>query len=195
MTLAAVLRTASLELQRQAAGFALVGGLAVSARTEPRFTRDVDLVVAVADDDEAERRVHDLVTAGFRIDSAVEQTATGRLATVRLRPPGETGSLLDLLFASSGIEPEIVARSESIQVLPEVTVPVALTGDLIALKILARDDDERPQDAVDLRALLRVAGHDDWLVAHQSCQEIVTRGFSRGRDLVGELERLRHPSG
>lgn len=35
-------------------GFALVGGLAVSARTEPRLTRDTDLAVAVADDVEAE---------------------------------------------------------------------------------------------------------------------------------------------
>lgn len=28
--------------------WALVGGFAVSARSEPRFTRDVDIVVAVA---------------------------------------------------------------------------------------------------------------------------------------------------
>ena len=35
-------------------GWALVGGLAVSARTEPRFTRDIDIVVAVEDDTRAE---------------------------------------------------------------------------------------------------------------------------------------------
>ena len=33
---------------------ALIGGLAVSARTEPRFTRDADLAVAVTSDAEAE---------------------------------------------------------------------------------------------------------------------------------------------
>jgi len=33
---------------------ALVGGLAVSARTEPRFTRDLDVAVAVPDDAGAE---------------------------------------------------------------------------------------------------------------------------------------------
>jgi len=32
---------------------ALVGGLAVSSRTEPHFTRDLDLVVAIATDEEA----------------------------------------------------------------------------------------------------------------------------------------------
>lgn len=34
--------------------FALVGGLGVSARTEPRFTRDADVAVALANDAEAE---------------------------------------------------------------------------------------------------------------------------------------------
>lgn len=34
-------------LEEQGAGMALLGGLAVSTWTEPRFTRDVDLAVAV----------------------------------------------------------------------------------------------------------------------------------------------------
>lgn len=191
MTLAAVLRAASLELDRQGAAFGLVGGLAVSARAEPRFTRDVDLAVAVVDDVEAEGRIHRLVAGGFSVDTAVEQTATGRLATVRLRPPTDPGMFLDLLFASSGIEPEIVARSEPIEVLPGLTVPVAVTGDLIALKLLARDDKERPQDIADLRALVRIAMPADWLVANQSCQDIAARGFNRGRDLVADAEHLR----
>ncbi len=50
------------ELLRRAAGdldglgfeWALVGGLAVSARTQPRFTADADLAVAVSDDHAAE---------------------------------------------------------------------------------------------------------------------------------------------
>jgi hypothetical protein len=36
---------------------ALVGGLAVSVRSEPRFTRDVDLAIALDDDREAESLV------------------------------------------------------------------------------------------------------------------------------------------
>lgn len=34
--------------------FAVVGGLAVSARAEPRLTRDVDFAIAVANDSVAE---------------------------------------------------------------------------------------------------------------------------------------------
>jgi hypothetical protein len=47
--------------------FALVGGLAVSARAEPRFTRDLDLAVAAADDSEAERIVHQLLQQGYQV--------------------------------------------------------------------------------------------------------------------------------
>lgn len=55
------LRKAVADLNAVKALWALVGGLAVSARTVPRFTRDLDFAVAVADDGEAEdmvRRLH-----------------------------------------------------------------------------------------------------------------------------------------
>jgi hypothetical protein len=48
--------------------FALVGGLAVSVRSEPRLTRDADLAVLVADDRDAEALVHDLQVRGIAPD-------------------------------------------------------------------------------------------------------------------------------
>ena len=127
------------ELTRLDIRCALIGGLAVSVRAEPRFTRDVDLAVAVRDDADAERLVNSLAGAGFRIDTVVEQEAVHRLATVRLRPSAKDANVVDLLFASSGIEHEIVAAADPLEVLPDLTVPVARTGHLIALKLLARD--------------------------------------------------------
>lgn len=53
--LRSVLRRTAAELSRAGCPFALVGGLAVSARTEPRFTRDADLAVLVAGDAEPKR--------------------------------------------------------------------------------------------------------------------------------------------
>jgi hypothetical protein len=41
-----LLREVAAALSQTGAPFALVGGLAVSARTEPRFTRDVDVVLS-----------------------------------------------------------------------------------------------------------------------------------------------------
>jgi len=51
--LEAALRAIALDLERVRTAWALVGGLAVSARAEPRFTRDIDLAVAAARDAEA----------------------------------------------------------------------------------------------------------------------------------------------
>ena len=54
------LRQVTSELQRLHREFAVVGGLAVSARAEPRLTRDADLAVAVDSDDDAEGLVLEL---------------------------------------------------------------------------------------------------------------------------------------
>jgi hypothetical protein len=67
------------------------------------------------------------------------------------------GGVVDLLFASSGIEPEIAAAADALDVVPGLAVPTARMGHLIALKVLARDDRTRPQDRVDLPALLQRA--------------------------------------
>lgn len=46
----AALRRVASDLDARGVRWALVGGFAVSARTEPRFTRDVDVAVLVEDD-------------------------------------------------------------------------------------------------------------------------------------------------
>lgn len=107
--------------------FAVVGGLAVSARTEPRFTRDADVCVAVDTDAEAEALVVRLRGEGYVVISLVEQEAVGRIATVRLTSAGtgSEGVALDLLFASSGIEREIVGGAELVDLFEGLAVPLA----------------------------------------------------------------------
>lgn len=51
----AALRRAVLDLTSTRRPVAVVGGVAVSTRTEPRFTRDADFVVSVVDDRDAAR--------------------------------------------------------------------------------------------------------------------------------------------
>lgn len=168
--------------------FALVGGLAVSVRAEPRLTRDVDVAVSVSDDSAAEEIVRNLAARGYRPD-LVQEHERGRLATVRLTNP-ESPIVTDLLFASSGIEPEVVAGAEVLEVLPGFEIPVATIGHLIALKLLARDDRVRPADADDLRALGAMAEATDWDVARSAVDLIHQRGYSRGRDLEAALSEL-----
>ncbi len=190
-SLEAALRKINTDLTRAHVPFALIGGLAVSVRTEPRFTRDADLAVALATDAEAEALIHTLRSRGYGIEAVLEQHAVGRLATVRLTLSGEPQApVVDLLFASSGIESEVVADAEPIDLLPHVRIGVARTGHLIALKVLSRDDVGRPQDLVDLRALLRVASPAEIVRAQRSLALIAARGYHRGRDLAAELNRL-----
>jgi hypothetical protein len=85
--LAEALRQAANLLTEHQRSWALVGALAVSARTEPRFTRDIDIAVAVADDRDAEALVRDFQANGYVPFSILEQEAVGRLATTRLTGP------------------------------------------------------------------------------------------------------------
>ena len=185
-----VLRRIVTDLQELHRRFALVGGLAVSVRAEPRLTRDADLAVSVANDQDAESLVRDLQARGWRVAAAIEQDVAARLAAVRLALDGqdERGAVVDLLFASSGIEPEVVEMADTIEAFPGFAVPVARLGHLIALKVLARDDRERPQDRVDLGALLTRADAAAMDEARAALALVIERGFERGRDLRAGLE-------
>lgn len=185
------IRTIVRELSDLDYRYALVGGLAVSSRVDPRLTRDADLAVSVADDSDAERLVAAL-RARYEVLAIVEQEETGRLATVRLvNALDEHALIVDLLFASVGIEPEIVGAAEDLEILPELTIPVATVAHLIAMKLLARDDRRRPADADDLAALAAIATEDDWVAAAVAVRLIVDRGANRGRDLISALSHLR----
>lgn len=164
----------------------------MSVRAAPRFTRDLDLAVAVADDLEAEALIRDLFARGYRLLAQVEQEATGRLATVRFASPGADagGVVVDLLFASCGIEGEVVRDAEPVEIVPGVVVPVARREHLIAMKILARDDRRRPQDHDDLRQMLARADAGEVERAAAAVHLIAQRGYARGKDLVAELRAL-----
>lgn len=176
-------------LDEAGSGAALVGGLAVSARAEPRTTRDVDLAISVPSDEAAEQLVFLLQGRGYVVRALLEQEETGRIATIRLVRDSEPAVYVDLLFASSGIESEIVAEAEAIAILEDLVVRVATRAHLIALKVLARDDRNRPQDWDDLRALLRDASARDVGRARDALGLIQRRGYSRGRNLSDDLDR------
>jgi hypothetical protein len=170
-----------------------VGGLAVSVRAEPRFTRDLDLAVAVASDLEAEELVRSLMSRGWRVLSQVEQDATERFATARLAAPEDSvpeGVVVDLLFASSGIEPEIVRSAEPLEVFADLVVPVVTRAHLLALKILSRNDATRPQDRGDALALWARAEPGEVEQARSALARISALGFHRGKDLIRELDDL-----
>jgi len=175
------------ELVRRRRRFALVGGLAVSVRAEVRFTRDVDLVVLVADDSEAESLTYELRSAGYLAVASVEHETRHRLSTVRLMSP--SGVKVDLLFASSGIESEIVERATPVDFGSAGTVPVACAEELLAMKILSMTD-TRLQDRIDAQRLLQFTVDLDVSVVREHLARITERGYAREQDLEAKLTAL-----
>jgi hypothetical protein len=73
-----------------------------------------------------------------------------------------------------------------LEVLPQLTAPVATTGHLIALKVLAG----RNQDLTDLEALIPGASAADLDVARRAVRLIQARGFNREQDVIADLDNL-----
>lgn len=170
--------------------WALVGGMAVSVRTEPRFTRDVDLAVSVPDDSSAEELIGSLTREGYNVEAIVEQDAADRIATARLRrADSDLEPYVDLLFASSGIEDLIVEQAEELEVLPGVLLRVATSAHLLATKVLAADPG-RPQDSADAAALAAALDDDGVAETRRALEAIESRGFNRGRDLLSLLNEV-----
>lgn len=87
--------------------------------------------------------------------------------------------MVDLLFASCGIEPEIVAEAEMLEVLPELPIPVARVGHLLTMKLLAG----RPRDLEDVESLLDVADASEIARAWDAVRLLTERGYERDQDL------------
>ncbi len=181
------LLSATVDLRELGSRFALVGGLAVSVRAEVRFTRDVDLAVVVADDSQAEALVFELKNRGYRPVALVEHDTQGRLATARIL--SKRGVKVDLLFASSGIEHEIVDRSGLVHLSAVGDLPVARAEELLAMKVLSMTD-QRLQDRLDARHLLQYNPDLDLAATRSDLELIAARGFARGQDLQQKLEHL-----
>ena len=179
------LRRAVADLDALKVRWALIGGLAVSVRSVPRFTKDLDFAIAVANDSEAEDVVHQLRGCGYQPVEVLEQEYVERLSGVRLERSG-SDVIVDLLFASSGIENEVITSATRLEVLPQLSAPVATTGHLIALKTLAG----RNQDLTDLGSLIPAASTEDLDVAREAVRLIHARGFNREQDVAADLDKL-----
>ena len=188
MKLAQVLGELARELESLRIAYAVVGGLAASARGEARFTRDIDVALLVDDDAQAEQCIHDFVRKGYLVVATVEQEATHRLATARLRHPD--GIVCDLVFATSGIEKETVESAQHIELFPGLVVPTASAEAVIAMKVLSATS-RRPRDLGDIQAMLRADPDLDHARVVSLLELIAKRGYARGQDLVEKWRRIR----
>ena len=168
--------------------WALIGGLAVSTHANPRFTNDIDLSVSATSDKEVEHIVFQLQQRKWKAEHIFEDKEKNYISTVRFTHPQHPDIFIDLLFASSGIETEIVEQALSLEAIPDVEIKVAQIGHLLALKILS-EAPGREQDTLDIRALLQEANDIDIKKAKEACVLITSRGFHRERNLLELLEQ------
>ncbi len=168
--------------------YAVVGGLASSVRGEVRFTRDIDVAVSVSGDDQAERYLFQLRARGFAMVATVEQEATGRLATARTRHPD--GVVCDFIFATCGIESEVIDSSDDIEIFPGLRVPTASTESLIAMKVLSTTP-QRPRDLGDIQAMLSANPSLNEERVEGLLELIESRGYGRGQSLVEKWQAIR----
>lgn len=168
--------------------YAVIGGIAVSFRSVVRTTNDLDLAVIADNDAEAESVVLRLMDLGYLPKVQLENDETGRLATVRMISAGEREVFVDLLFASSGIEREVVLDSEPIEIFPGLALPVASRPALIALKVLSANPETRPRDINDLQNLIEAAQPNEIATAKQLTSLMAERGYSRKKDLLYDFD-------
>jgi hypothetical protein len=126
---------------------ALIGGLAVSLRGQPRMTVDVDLVIH-ADVGDALQLVRELSATPFEPLFAVveEVVASAFILPLRHRT---TGIRVNLAIGMSGFEREAIRRATRLAV-GAGSVAVVTVEDLLVMKALAG----RPQDDADMRGLV-----------------------------------------
>lgn len=162
--------------------FALIGGLAVTVRGEPRVTADVDLVLGI-DVERALELVKHLSGTPLRplfagVDELVQ---TALLLPLRHE---RTRIKVDLAIGLSGFEHQVIARATCVP-LAGREVPVATAEDLILMKLLA----SRPRDTSDIDGIVaRQREALDWGYLFQTGASLQE---SLEIDILPHLERLR----
>lgn len=161
---------------------AVIGGLAVSLRGQPRMTVDVDLVV-LADVEQALALVCELESTPFLplFEGVEEVVSRSFILPLRHR---STGVRVDLAIGMSGFERQAVERATAVD-LGGTAVPVVTPVDLLVMKAIAG----RPRDEDDMRSIIATQGEAlDW----NACLELGRHlGEAIDIDIVSRLQAAR----
>jgi hypothetical protein len=169
-------------LDGRALPFAVIGGIAVAVRGEPRFTADVDVVIG-ADVDSALVLLQDLGNTPFRPLFAGVQELVQTAFLLPLRHV-RTTIKVDLAIGLSGFERQVIDRATTVDVAGR-GVPIASAEDLILMKVLAA----RPRDLADVRGIVaRQPDALDWEYLRRTGLELEQ---AVGIDILEHLRQLK----
>lgn len=149
-------------LEREKIPYVLIGGMAVAALANERFTRDVDLTVVLTT--EQAKKLEKI----FRNDAAYE------IRHIQFVSSPDIPDLfrviwkevaVDLIVANTPFQREVVERGRVCN-FGDFSVPVATPEDLIIFKLLA----DRPVDRQDVEMILHAFKDLDWAYIEKWCQ-------------------------
>ena len=127
--------------------YAVIGGVALAFHAQPRFTKDVDLLVAAAHFSGA---TETLKSCGYFPSAGPWTFPKARLTLHRFLKPAENDEFfVDVLVAEAPELEAIVGRAKVVVSPGHPPIPVAVRNDLIALKKLRAS----PQDQADIARL------------------------------------------
>jgi predicted nucleotidyltransferase len=144
-----VLASLSRWLNDQQVTYAIIGGVAVGFRAQPRFTQDVDAVVWI-DLDQLEAFVESGKRFGFvpRVSDPIDFARKARVLLLRHQ---QTNIGIDLSCGALPFEREMLDRATELTA-GAISLRIATSEDLIILKAVAH----RQRDLVDIDNLLTV---------------------------------------
>lgn len=188
----AELKRVTRDLTEAGVPWCLIGGLAASVYTEPRTTKDIDLLISVSGDTDSVELRRFLKARGYWGESVlIHALRTFRMGWRLMMPPSSGISIpVDILSSVCGLEAEVVQGAVNFEILPGIVLPVASLSHLIAMKHISQNDTDRIQDRADLLALLKVATSKDIDLARSVVGRISGSLYAQGRDLIAEFDQL-----
>lgn len=127
--------------------YAIIGGTALPRWGEPRFTKDVDLVVMVPLDNGTEKFIHRLLGKfSSRVPNLIAFGRQTRMVLIRASNQCE----VDISLGIPGYEDEVIRRAFDYKLEPGKVVRVCSAEDLIIHKCVSG----RPQDMADINGIL-----------------------------------------
>ena len=155
--------------------YAVIGGVAVSLRSVPRFTTDVDAVIWVGESGWDSLLSH-LTNHGLkaRASDPIGFARHNRLLLLTDEDEVE----IDLSFGALPFEEDMVRNAESIEISPGLTASIATAEALVVMKAIAW----RPKDQLDIRELVSINPDRNW-------SSVVT-AFAEYAELLEVSERI-----
>jgi len=127
--------------------YAIIGGTALPRWGEPRFTRDVDLVVRTPSEEGMKKFVQLLLQRfSSRVPDPISFARQTRMVLIRASNQGE----IDISLGIPGYEDEVIRRAVNYELEPGKIVPICSAEDLFIHKCLSGP----PQDIADIQGIL-----------------------------------------